>query len=123
MTPNHIVLRAVQNGINLLAVTDHNASGNVLAALEAGRKYGVTVLPGMEVECVEEAHIVTIFDTWGQLAQWQKIVTEARKSLPPNNANKFGGQFVVDAYDNFICEEKKMLLGACLWKVSRIYNY
>jgi len=122
MTPNHIVLRAAQNGIKLLAITDHNASGNVLAALEAGRKYGVAVLPGMEVECVEEAHIVTIFDTWGQLAKWQKIVTEARTGLPPNNVNKFGGQFVVDAYDNFVCEEKKMLLGACQLTAAEVIN-
>jgi len=122
MTPNHIVLRAAQNGISILAITDHNASGNVLAALEAGRKYGVNVFPGMEVESLEEAHIVTIFNTWEQLAAWQKIVDDSRRDLPPNNAKKFGGQFVVDAYDNFVCEEKKMLLGACQLTAAEVIS-
>ena len=43
MTPHHIVMRAAQYGISTLAITDHNSSGNILAALEAGEKYGVKV--------------------------------------------------------------------------------
>lgn len=120
MTPHHIIMRAAQCGINILAITDHNASGNVCAALEAGQRYGVTVFPGMEVECAEEAHIVVIFDTWEKLAYWQKIVDECRLGLPPNNAERFGKQFVVDAYDNFVYEETKMLLGSCRMKAEDV---
>ena len=122
MTPHHIVMRAAQYGISMLAITDHNASGNILAALEAGQKYGVKVLPGMEVECAEEAHIVVIFDTWEQMTGWQKIIDQARSTLPPNNEKKFGKQFVVDAEDNFIREEKRMLFGACQLKATDVIN-
>ena len=109
MTPNHIVLRAAQYGVGAVAITDHNASANVEAALEAGRSYGVKVFPGMEVECQEEVHIVVLFDTLEQLQQWQHVVDGHMNGIA-NNPEKFGAQFVVDADDNFIREEERMLL-------------
>lgn len=109
MTPNHIMLRAAQYGIGAVAITDHNASGNVEAALIAGENYGVKVFPGMEVECQEEAHIVVLFDTLNQLQEWQSIVDKHMNGLA-NNSEKFGAQFIVDADDNFVREEDRLLL-------------
>ena len=109
MTPRHIVMRAAEYGIGAVAITDHNASANVLAAVRAGQRYDVKVFPGMEVECAEEAHIVVLFDTLKQLNSWQAIVDENMNGMK-NNAEKFGGQFVVDDDDNFICEEERLLL-------------
>lgn len=109
MTPNHIMLRAAQYGVGAVAITDHNASGNVEAALEAGERYGVKVFPGMEVECQEEAHIVVLFDTLEQLRSWQGIVDEHMNGLA-NNSEKFGAQFIVDADDNFVREEERLLI-------------
>lgn len=110
MTPHHIVMRAAQYGVDAVAITDHNASANAAAAVEAAKNYGVKVFPGMEVECREEAHIVVLFDTLEQLAAWQKIV-DANMSGLKNNAERFGAQFIVDDDDNFIAEEERMLLG------------
>lgn len=109
MTPHHIVLRAAEFGIGAVAITDHNASANALAAVKAGERYGVKVFPGMEVECLEEAHIVVLFDTLKQLNAWQQLVDGKMNGLT-NNAEKFGGQFVVDDDDNFIREEERLLL-------------
>lgn len=110
MTPHHIVMRAAQYGVDAVAITDHNASANAAAAVEAAKNYGIKVFPGMEVECREEAHIVVLFDTLEQLAAWQKIV-DANMSGLKNNAERFGAQFIVDDDDNFIAEEERMLLG------------
>lgn len=109
MTPHHIVMRAAEFGIGAVAITDHNASANALAAVKAGERYGVKVFPGMEVECLEEAHIVVLFDTLKQLNAWQQQVDGKMNGLA-NNAEKFGGQFVVDDDDNFIREEERLLL-------------
>lgn len=109
MTPHHIVMRAAEFGIGAVAITDHNASANALAAVKAGERYGVKVFPGMEVECLEEAHIVVLFDTLKQLNAWQQQVDGKMNGLL-NNAEKFGGQFVVDDDDNFIREEERLLL-------------
>lgn len=121
MTPHHIILRAAQYGIGAVAITDHNASGNIPAALEAGAKYGIVVLPGMEVECAEEAHIVVLFDTMEQMDAWQQIIDASRSGLK-NVPEKFGGQFVVDAEDNFIREEEKMLLGSCRLTAAEVVD-
>lgn len=110
MTPHHIVMRAAQYGVDAVAITDHNASANAAAAVEAAKNYDIKVFPGMEVECREEAHIVVLFDTLEQLAAWQKIV-DANMSGLKNNAERFGAQFIVDDDDNFIAEEERMLLG------------
>ncbi len=109
MTPHHIVCRAAENGVGLLAITDHNVSGNVRAALASGQEYGVTVWPGLEVECQEGAHIVVLFDGMRKLLTFQGVVDQNMSGLK-NNPEKFGGQFVVDENDDFVCEEERLLL-------------
>jgi len=111
MTPHHIVMKAAESGVNLLAITDHNASANVAAAIEAGERYGVKILPGMEVQCKEEAHLIVLFDELSQIKKWQKIVDNNMLELR-NDPVRFGAQFVVDAEDNFLAEEYRMLLAS-----------
>lgn len=110
MTPHHIVMRAAEAGVNMLAVTDHNASANVEAALLCAERYGIKVFPGMEVECKEEAHILTLFDDLAALEKWQCVVDGAMSGMQ-NRPERFGAQFVVDDDDNFVREEERMLLG------------
>lgn len=109
MTPHHIVLQAAEFGIGAIAITDHNASANAAAAVRCGEEYGVKVFPGMEVECLEEAHIVALFDTLEQLAVWQQVVDKHMNGRL-NNAECFGAQFVVDSEDEFVREEERLLL-------------
>lgn len=111
MTPRHIMMHAAQNGVDLVAVTDHNVSGNVAAALRAGQQYGVTVWPGIEVETKEGGHVVTLFDSLKKLNMFQEIVDKNMLPLK-NNAEKFGGQFVVDEEDEFVREEERLLLAS-----------
>ena len=108
MTPHHIVMRAAEYGIGAVAITDHNASANVPAALEAAQRYGVKVFPGMEVESSEEAHIVVLFDTLEQLQSWQLLVDEHMNGML-NDVERFGAQYVVDAEDEFVREEQRLL--------------
>ena len=108
MTPHHIVMRAAEYGIGAVAITDHNASANVPAALEAAQHYGVKVFPGMEVESSEEAHIVALFDTLEQLQRWQLLVDEHMNGML-NDIERFGAQYVVDADDEFVREEQRLL--------------
>lgn len=110
MTPHHVLLRAAAAGLGALALTDHNASANLPAAIQAAEQYGIKVFPGMEVECREEAHIVVLFDKMRQMAAWQKVV-DAHMSGLDNRPERFGAQFIVDAEDNFVAEEHRMLLG------------
>jgi hypothetical protein len=109
MIPPLIVPTAIEQGINLLAVTDHNATANVSAVQQAARDTGLIVLPGMEVQTQEEVHVVCLFDTLEQLAAWQAIVDA---HLPPleNDVDRFGDQFVVDGEGDFVRREPRLLL-------------
>lgn len=78
------------------------------AALEAAQRYGVKVFPGMEVESSEEAHIVALFDTLEQLQRWQLLVDEHMNGML-NDVERFGAQYVVDADDEFVREEQRLL--------------
>lgn len=109
MIPPLIVEQALARGINLLAITDHNACTNVEAVQQAAAGTGVTVLPGMEAQTREEVHVLCLFDTLAQALAWE---AEFRAALPPleNDAAHFGEQFVVDATGDFIRRETQLLL-------------
>jgi hypothetical protein len=109
MIPPLIVQGALEKGINLLAVTDHNASANVIAVQKAAQGTGLIVLPGMELQTREEVHLLCLFDTLEQLAAWQSLVNQR---LPPleNDIEYFGEQFVVDETGEFVRRETQLLL-------------
>lgn len=110
MTPRNIVWHAVQKGIDIIAITDHNACDNVRYALEAAKTTDVVVLPGMEVESKEEIHFVVLFEKMRQLKEWETFVM-AHRSGRKNDEKRFGAQFVVDAEDNLVEVKQDMLLG------------
>jgi PHP family Zn ribbon phosphoesterase len=96
MLPELIVERAQELGLNIIAVTDHNSAENAASVVNAAAGTGITVLPGMELQTREEAHLVCLFDTLEQVARWQE---EVYAHLPPlkNNEDAFGTQVVLDA--------------------------
>ncbi len=111
MIPPLIVQEALERGIRLLAVTDHNASANAVAVIEAARGTELIVLPGMELQTKEEVHLLCLFDTLKQSSEWQKIV-DALLPAAQNNVEFFGEQFVVDASGEFIRREERLLLNS-----------
>ena len=112
MTPNNAVNMALIKGLNVIAITDHNACGNAEAAMQVGKENGLIVLPGMEVETCEEIHVVTLFET---LEACRAMEAKVQAALPPieNKPAIFGEQWILDADDNCIGEEKRMLVTAC----------
>lgn len=109
MIPPLIVQAAQARQINLIAITDHNASANVGAVQKAASGVDLTVLPGMELQTREEVHLLCLFDTLAQLSAWQVVVNA---HMPPleNNIDYFGEQFVVDETGEFIRRETQLLL-------------
>ncbi len=95
MMPEFILERAQELGLNLIAVTDHNSAENAAAMMTAAKGTGITVLPGMEVQTREEAHLLCLFDALEQVLNWQGVVYA---HLPPlkNKEQVFGTQVVLD---------------------------
>lgn len=108
MIPPLIVQEALERQINLVAITDHNASANVAAVQKAAVETGLVVLPGMELTTQEDVHLLCLFDTLDQLADWQAQVDACLPELE-NNIEYFGEQFVVDETGDFLRREPRLL--------------
>lgn len=119
MTPRNIVNCAATAGVDILAITDHNACDNVAAAMKAAEGTGVTVVPGMEVETLEEVHLIVLFDSLQQIRQWEAVVDRNRRGLK-NNVDKFGAQFIVDSDDEFLGIKEELLLSALTLDIATV---
>lgn len=109
MIPPLIVRRAVELGLGLIAITDHNAAANCAAVVAAARGSGVAVLPGMELQTAEEVHLLCLFDTVEQALTWQGLVFD-HLPVQPNPEATFGAQYVVDATGDYVRTEERLLL-------------
>lgn len=110
MTPNNIVNMAIIKGLDMIAVTDHNTTGNLPAVFDAAKNSsGICIVPGIEINTSEEVHVLAYF---GKLSDAMALSDEIYKYLPEieNNPRFFGEQTIMDGEDNIIGEEKKLLL-------------
>lgn len=109
MIPPLIVESALTHGIQLLAITDHNATGNILSVIQAAEGTDLKILPGMELQTKEDIHTLCLFDSMDQAMELQKMVDAA---LPPmdNDPDHFGEQFLVDSTGDFLASDPRLLL-------------
>ncbi|NWF64756.1 MAG: PHP domain-containing protein [Chloroflexi bacterium] len=119
MIPPLIVREALKRRINIIAITDHNASANVPAVQKAADGTGLTVLPGMEIQSHEDVHLLCLFASLADLETWQRQVD---LSLPDelNPADHLGEQFIVDEQGEFIRSEPRLLLTATEFSIEEI---
>lgn len=122
MIPPLIVQQALENKIDIIAITDHNATANIRAVQKAAQGTGLIVLPGMEMQTVEEVHSLCIFEDTSQAEVFQKIVSQA---LPPlkNDPEHFGEQFVVDETGDFIRREDQLLILSTEMSLSQAWRF
>ena len=111
MTPANIVGMAAVKGLDVIALTDHNSCRNCPAAMYHGEKYGVTVIPGMELTTQEEVHVICLFPTLDDALRFDALIYE--KLLPfPNREDIFGKQQIMDERDEVTGTVKNLLINA-----------
>lgn len=111
MYPSAIVSRALEKGLDIIAVCDHNSSGNVQAVAGAGRKCGLKVLGGMEICTEEEVHLLTLFDDPEDLKRMDDLISQGR--METNDPDIFGQQVLFDENDGIVGLEEGLLAGSC----------
>ena len=62
MTPKAIVAAALDRGVDLIAVTDHNTARMTPIMAEVARGHGLAYLYGIEVQTREDVHLLAYFD-------------------------------------------------------------
>lgn len=119
MLPELIVERAQELSLDIIAVTDHNSAENAAAVMAAAAGTGITVLPGMEVQTREEAHMVCLFDTLEQALTWQGDVYG---HLPPlkNREQTFGTQIVLAPDGSPLGKNDRLLLTSTNFSVEEV---
>jgi predicted metal-dependent phosphoesterase TrpH len=122
MTPMKIVHRAVQKGLSMIAITDHNSAENTQAVINAARESDLRVIPGMEVTTAEEAHLIALFDSVDNAMKMQEITFE-RLQQGENDENLFGIQVVANEHDEVEEINKRLLIGATSLSLSQAVGY
>lgn len=110
MSPVNIVSTAVERGLHIIGITDHNSTRQCKLIWKLGRKAGLTVIPGCEVTSQEEVHCLSLFPDFDALTEFQRFL-DRRLTYIPNDPEIMGYQVVVDEDDN-VEQEFENYLGA-----------
>jgi predicted metal-dependent phosphoesterase TrpH len=74
MSPKNIVNRALQVGLDIVAISDHNTAENVEAVIKAAADSPLVVLPAMEIASLEEVHVLSLFPDVAAVRDVQDVV-------------------------------------------------
>jgi 3',5'-nucleoside bisphosphate phosphatase len=111
MIPPLIVQTALDQGIRLIAITDHNTCTNAGSVMKAAEQSDLVVLPGMELQTREEVHLLCLFENLEICLAWQEVVDQRLPNMQ-NNPEYFGEQFVVDETGELVQIESRLLLNS-----------
>lgn len=110
MSPKNIVRKAKEEGLDIIAITDHNMAENGVRAGGFG-KAAPLVLYGMELQTVEELHLLIILKDEETAMELQGLVYDSLPDLK-NDPEYFGDQVVLDERDEIVRFEERLLLNS-----------
>ena len=121
MTPANIAGMAMLNGLNIVALTDHNTAKNCPAFFTHAKKYGLIPVAGMELTTSEDIHVVCLFRNLSDALEFEKFVDERRPDFE-NRPDVFGHQYIMDENDQVVGEEKILLINAADISLDMAYE-
>ncbi len=111
MTPGNIAGMAVLNGLQIIALTDHNTSKNCPSFFKAAKTYGLIPVAGMELTTAEDIHAVCLFRDLESAMDFDAFV-DSRRIRIKNKPEIFGRQLIIDENDEICGEEEFLLINA-----------
>ena len=121
MTPANIAGMASVQGLNIVALTDHNSCKNCPAFFTHAKRYGIVPVAGMELTTAEDIHVICLFPTLESAMEFDLIVSE--KLIKVENKPKiFGNQLLLDENDEVVGEEKYLLINATSLDLESAYK-
>ena len=118
-TPNNIVGMGRLNGLNIMALTDHNSILNCPAFFKAAQENGIVPIAGMELTTSEDIHIVCLFETLSQAENFSKVV-DIRRIKIENRSDIFGDQLIYNCDDKITGAEKFLLSNATTMSIEEV---
>ena len=111
MTPNNIAGMAALKGLQIVALTDHNTCKNCPAFFEACKRNGIIPIAGMELSTAEDIHLVCLFESLEDAMRFDAEVYGRLMDIK-NRPEIFGNQMILDAQDELVATEEKLLISA-----------
>jgi 3',5'-nucleoside bisphosphate phosphatase len=117
MSPSAVVNKLKENGVEWFAITDHNSMANCPAYQAAAEKAGLYFSWGVEIQSMEEIHLLAYFD---DPVKAQAFDLELYKSLLPldNDPEFFGDQVIIDENENILRVESRALINSSVWDLT-----
>ncbi len=119
MSPDAIVLKALEQKLDIIAITDHNSTRQAKIVRKLAAPYGIKVFCGAEVTTKEEAHVLALFEDDMDIDLFQEYLDQHLPDIK-NDVKKFGYQVVVDEKNDIIFEEERLLISALDQSVDQI---
>lgn len=110
-TPFNLVGMGALNGLQVMALTDHNTARNCPAFFAAAAQHGILPVPGMELTTAEEIHLLCLFPTLADALDFDRAV-DAKRIHIRNRAAIFGEQWLWSEQDTSIGQEPDLLSNA-----------
>ena len=110
MYPEALVREALACSLDIIAISDHNASENVRYVQSAARDTPLVIIPGMEVATREEVHVLALFEGLDELASLQEFVYGRLQGV--NDEDAFGCQAIVNEQGEVEGFNEHLLIGA-----------
>lgn len=120
MDPPHIFRHAIELGIEVIAITDHNSTANLPAFMSDPPK-GLWVIPGMELQTKEEVHLLCLFPTLAAAMDFGQTVDRHLPDLAGRLHQAFGEQTKVNRFGEKVGEEQKLLLVSTDFSLSEAF--
>ena len=111
MTPGNIVGMSLLNGLQIVALTDHNSTKNCPAFFKIAKVNGIIPVAGMELTTAEDVHALCLFRDLESAMAFGEYV-DAHRFKIQNQPEIFGHQSITDENDEVIGEEPYLLLNA-----------
>jgi hypothetical protein len=119
MSPDIIIAKAKEMHLDIIGITDHNSTMQCKVIRDMGALTGISVMCGAEVTTKEEVHCLAFFETDAALDEFQEYLDINLPSIP-NDVKHFGYQVAVDADNNIVFTEERLLITALNQSIDQV---
>jgi len=121
MHPKALVQQALEKKLDMIAISDHNASANVRYVMAAAAGKNISIIPAMEVTTSEEVHLLAFFESLANLMKLQAVIDQ--HLFGENDENRFGVQAIVNEWGEVEGLSEQLLIGATDLSIDALVHY
>lgn len=108
MHPAAMVAAFLDRQLDVVAISDHNASDNVASVARIAAATPLIIIPGMEVTTQEEVHVLALFENLDILREFERYIFSTVHADPKHDL--FGAQTIVNEHGTVLGRKQRSLM-------------